>query len=184
MPSFNLAAARDWMLRLYDQSFGLFRAAPYAKPDCNTFWLYNDNHLVFSTLKYYCAVNPNFRSARIVVLDGQTMSYHRNPNMTETIEQRGNMVVMNEYTPQTGAPIPVGQYSDIDFYDAINQFNSGNKTGAVTAFQLAEKTFWDGVGFKDKSWSGIISFSRTVFTCLLRRLLVQRHSTLLNVRRG
>jgi hypothetical protein len=43
------------------------------------------------------------------------------------------MFVRNEYTPETGAPIPVGQYADIDFYDAINQFNSGNKTAAVNA---------------------------------------------------
>jgi hypothetical protein len=151
---FDLAAAKNWMLSMYDPSFGLFRAAPYAQPDCNNFWLYNDNHLVFSTLKYYCAVDTQFPTSRIVILDGQVVPYLRNPNAIATIEQRGNMFVKNEYTPQSGAPIPVGQYADIDFYDAINQFNFGHTVEAVNAFQQAERTFWDGIGFKDESFDG------------------------------
>ena len=153
--SFDLAAAKNWMLRMYDPSFGLFRCCPYAQPDCNNFWLYNDNHLVFSTLKYYCAVDSQFPISRIVILDGQVVPCLRNPNALATIEQRGNMFVKNEYTPQSGAPIQVGQYADIDFYDAINQFNYGHTAEAVNAFQKAERTFWDGTGFKDRSWDGL-----------------------------
>lgn len=109
---------------------------------------------MFSTLKYYYVVDSKFRQGRIVVLDGRVMPYLRNPNIVEPIEERGGRVVKNEYTPKSGSPIPVGQYADIDFYDAINQFNSGNKAGAVHAFTLAEKTFWDGIGFKDDAMKG------------------------------
>lgn len=152
-PSFNLEAAKDWMLQLYDRSFGLFLCAPYAQNDRDTFWLYNDNHLVFSTLKYYCAIDPKFRPSRIVVLDGQVMPYLRNPNIVETVEEHEGRVIKNEYTPEkSDAPIPVGQYADIDFYDAINRFNNGHMTEAADAFTVAEKVFWDGKGFRDKSW--------------------------------
>ena len=143
------------MLRMYDPSFGLFRAAPHAQLDCNIFWLYNDNYLVFSTLKYYCDIGTQFPIYRIVILNGQIVPFLRNSNALATIEQRGNMSVKNEYTCQSGSPIPVGQYADIDFYDAINQFNYGHTAEAINAFQKAERTFWDGTGFKDKSWDGL-----------------------------
>jgi hypothetical protein len=156
LPSFSLEAARDWMLQLYDRSFGLFLCAPYAQNDCDTFWLYNDNHLVFSTLKYYCVVDAKFHSGRIVVLDGRVVPYLRNPNAVQTVEQRDGRIIKNEYTPEKSddAPIPVGQYADIDFYDAINQLNSGHTNAAVKAFTLAEETFWDGKGFKDDAMKG------------------------------
>ena len=108
---------------------------------------------MFSTLKYYCAVDTQFPTSRIVILDGQVVPYLRNPNAFATIEQRGDMFVKNEYTPQSGVPILVGQYADIDFYDAINQLNFGHTVEAVNAFHQAETTFWDGTGFKDESWN-------------------------------
>jgi hypothetical protein len=170
--SFNLEAARKWMLSLYDQSVGLFRCAPYALGDRDRFWLYNDNYLVFSTLKYYSVVDAKFPPSRITILDGQVVPHLRNQNFVETIEQRDDKVIMNEFTPvRSDAPIPVGEYADIDFYDAINKFNSGDRTGAANAFLVAEKTSWDGTGFKDKSWIDKYQlFKNCVYLIAARRI--------------
>jgi hypothetical protein len=158
---FDVQAARNFLLRLYDPALGLFRASPNAEP--TTYWLNNDNYLaakVFAGHQIGTTVQDNLASkkagtARISVLDGEILSNILVANEVRLIDKLGEKEVKTEATPLSGHILPINSYADIAFYNALNLFNQGEVTDAKAAFETAERRFWDKCGFRDTTFNGL-----------------------------
>lgn len=96
---------------------------------------------------------PNLPPPRVRVLGGMTFTNDTVtlPNNHVTILQ-GPKTIMTEIPDLTASPLPVSMYADIAFFNAVHLFNQGAFSEARQVVVAAEKTFWDGYGWKDQAF--------------------------------
>lgn len=161
--SFNVEACRVYLLRNFDPSITLIREAPNAAP--KMYWLLNDNYvawlalrggcfeadLIHSTVLQYLTHPSDF--ARVILLDGGLLD-PTFPNTVRKMKSFGEKSLQTESVNQQAAKISISDYADIALYNCLYLFNQGLVDESEAALANAEKLFWDGRGFKDKSFDG------------------------------
>jgi hypothetical protein len=173
--TFNPQTAKGFIERMFDPTLGLCRAAPNAEP--NTVWIFNDNYLasyllrgtqignrIASTIQLYLLPAP-----RIVAVTGTISNMVQRPNMIVTLKQIGDVIIKTEQ-PGPGQ-LSFEDYADIAFLYIINLCNRRLHEAAVELFTEAETRFWDGQGFKDKSWTGLYQlYKNALYLIAAKRL--------------
>jgi hypothetical protein len=152
--SFNLSAAKTYLLNQYDPAVGLFHEAPNSAP--TSYWYHNDLFVAQLALGgmptgALDVAWPSLPPPRVRVLSGDVFKDNTVfvPNYTIILSTKGSIPVIKTESPNLSAnPLAVTQFADIAFYNVIHLFNQGQYNAARAAL-IAVEQMWDGIGWND-----------------------------------
>jgi len=157
----RLRKAADFLVRLYNEELHLVAEGP-EYPQKVTYWIYSDNLLCAYALRPYAPriareiKKTVFRLIDEVGMPGkfEVLFGYEIPDEIGASWPDNNYTVGEGYVIKfdkaNGTALQTEEYADLCFYEALNQYLKGNKTGAESLWQIGYGKF-DGKGFYDKA---------------------------------
>ena len=157
----KLRKAADFLIRLYNEDLHLVAEGP-KYPQNVTYWIYSDNLLCAYALRPYAPriareiEKTVFRLIDEVGMPGkfEVLFGYEIPDEIGAPWPDNNYTVGEGYVIKfdkaNGTALPTEEYADLCFYEALNQYLKGNKSGAKSLWQKGYGKF-DGRGFYDKA---------------------------------
>ena len=157
----RLRRAADFLVRLYDEELHLVAEGP-VYPQNVTYWIYSDNLLCAYALRPYAPriareiektvsrlIEEVGMPGKFEVLFGYEIPDEIGASWPDNNYTVGEGYVI-KFDKANGTALQTGEYADLCFYEALNQYLKGNKTGAESLWQIGYGMF-DGKGFYDKA---------------------------------
>ena len=185
----NLPGAENFLVNQYNSTVGL--AAEY--PASNTYWLYSDNFLASFALQNVNSSNTTLTRIsenisrtlsgyvagisdpinQYMILNSSVFAFYASTNYNVSNKDGATIAItLNNGTPKLNP----NNYADIAFLEALYYDKIGQKSEAVSLFEIGADMF-DGIGIKDIAFSGTYQTYKLALYIYAAKFLGQNYSS-------